>query len=97
MSKLGYEKRGFLFDIIENAIGKINTSESYYRESLHSLDDYEYICNACLEIFEENLKYKKSNYRSDKKIGEKAYKYLVELKDWLNEVLEDKYDNIKSR
>lgn len=89
MSKLGYEKREFLFDIIENVIGKINTSENYYRESLHSLDDYEYICNACLEIFERNLKYKNSNYRSDKEIGEKVYKYLIELKEWLNDVLEE--------
>ena len=89
MSKLGFEKREFLFDIIENEIGKIITSEDYYRESLHSLDDYEYICNCCLEIFERNLKHKKSRYRSDKEIGEKVYEYLIELKDWLNDVLEE--------
>lgn len=90
MSKLGFEKREFLFDIIEKEIGKINTSEDYYRESLHSLDDYEYICNCCLDIFERNLKYKNSRYRSDKEIGEKVYKYLIELKDYLNDVLETK-------
>lgn len=88
MSKLGFEKREFLFDIIENIVGKINTSENYYRESLHSLDDYEYICSCCLEIFERNLKYKNSNYRSDKEIGEKVYNYLIDLKDWLNDILE---------
>ena len=88
MSKLGFEKREFLFDIIENMVGKINTSENYYRESLNSLDDYEYICNCCLEVFERNLKYKNSDYRSDKEIGEKSYKYLIELKEWLYDVLE---------
>ena len=89
MSKLGYEKRAFLFDIIESQIGKINTSQDYYRESLHSLDDYEYICNCCLEIFESNLKYKKSICSSKKEIGERVNRYLIELKDWLIDVLEE--------
>lgn len=88
VSKLGWEKREFLFDIIENTIGKINTSEDYYRESLHSLEDYEFICNCCLEIFENNLKYKNSSYRSDREIGEKVYEYLTELKEWLNHTME---------
>ena len=89
MSKLGFKKREFLFDIIENAVGKIDTSENYYRDSLHSLDDYEYICNCCLEIFTNNVKYKNSNYASDKAIGERTYNFLVELKDYLNELLEE--------
>ncbi len=89
MSKLGNEKRGFLFDIIESQIGKIITSQDYYRESLHSLDDYEYICNCCLEIFESNLKYKKSRYFSEKEIGEKVNSYLIELRDWITDVLEE--------
>ena len=76
-------------DIIESQIGRIITSQDYYRESLHSLDDYEYICNCCLEIFESNLKYKKSRYFSEKEIGEKVNSYLIELRDWITDVLEE--------
>ena len=59
-------------DIIESQIGRIITSQDYYRESLHSLDDYEYICNCCLEIFESNLKYKKVAILVKKKLEKKS-------------------------
>ena len=79
----------YLWEIVENQIGDIITTQDYYRESIKHLNDYEFICNCCLEIFEKYNNLHKSHWYSDKEVGEKAHKYLVELYDWLKDVLEE--------
>lgn len=84
------EKINFLWQIIEKQIGDINTSQNYYKESIEHLNNYEYICNCCIEIFANYNKLHTSGFYSDKQVGEKAHSYLLELKEWLDEILERK-------
>lgn len=83
------DRISLLWEIIEKQVGKIIPSQNYYKESIEHLNDYEYICNCCLEIFEQYHKLHKSRYYSEKEVGEKAHNYLLELRDWLNDVLEE--------
>lgn len=86
------EKQEFLMEIIEKQIGNIVPSQNYYKEGIESLNDYEFLCNCCLEIFEKYSKLHTSRYYSEKAVGEKAYKYLIELKEWLDDILEVEKD-----
>lgn len=87
MSDIG--KTRFLWEIVENQIGDIITTQNYYRESIEHLNDYEFICNCCLGIFEKYHKLYKSHWYSDKEVGEKAHNYLVEIYDWLKDILRE--------
>ena len=84
------EKREFLMELIEKQIGNITPNQNYYKEGIESLTDYEFLCNCFLEVFEECSTLHTSQNYSEKVIGEKAYKYLVETKQWLDEILERK-------
>lgn len=85
---MGLEKIRMLWDIIETQIGNINTAQSYYQESIEHLKDYEYICNCCLNIFANCSTLHKSSYYSDKQVGEQAHNYLLELKEYIDNILE---------
>lgn len=85
---MSLEKIRFLWDIIEKQIGNISTSQDCYKESIERLDDYEYICNCCLEIFGNYNKLHTSGYYSDREVGEKAHNCLLELKEYIDDLLE---------
>lgn len=78
-----------MIDIIQQLVGEISTKEEDCKESLYKLKEYEFICNSILEILVDNIKYRKSTYRSENAIGTDSYIYLKELRDWINEALEE--------
>ena len=82
------DKYRFLYEIIEKVVGNIIPSQNYYQESIKSLNGYEYITNCCLEEMEKHHKLYKSKYYSEKQVGEKVHEYLLDLKEWIDDVLE---------
>lgn len=82
------DKYRFLCEIIEKVVGVIIPTQNYYKESIESLNGYEYIVNYCLEEMERHHKLYKSNYYSEKQVGEKVHEYLLDLKEWIDDVLE---------
>lgn len=81
------DKYRFLYEIVENSVGDIIPTESSYKEGLKNLNGYEFIANCCLEEIAKQHKLYKSEWWSEKKIGEKAHTYLVDLKEYINDIL----------
>lgn len=83
------KEQELLYKIIENTLGQIEPCGSHDidQERCENFKKYEYIMNCILEDFTKCAKYKNSGFYSENVIGQRAYRVLKDVKEYIEDEL----------